>query len=221
MVFLAFIKDILVLRRRRGYCPKGSTKRLTNLQKKLSFSISPDLHEVIIGASLGKRYYSSSKPYRLSKFEQENLNLTPELKEILIGLSLGYLYISRQYNNAILRFEQGKIHEGYILHLYELFEEYCRSEPQYSDRKSDFRTNNVYTRITFQTRLLPCFNEFHQLYFKDGTKSYPFKYRRIINSSTFSLLGYGRRSKIKFRIFIMYSFLFIIRCRIINQSIEK
>ena len=73
----------------------------------------------------------------------------------------------------MLRFEQGKIHEEYILHLYKLFEDFCRSEPKYSNRKPDFRTNNVYTRITFQTRSLPCFNEFHQLYFKDGKKVIP------------------------------------------------
>lgn len=92
------------------------------------------------------------------------------------------LYISRQYNNAILRFEQGKIHEGYILHLYELFEEYCRSEPQYSDRKSDFRTNNVYTRITFQTRSLPCFNEFYELFYNEKIKRIPLNIGELLTA---------------------------------------
>lgn len=108
----------------------------------------------------------------LSKAEQENLNLSPELKETIIGLSLGDLFIEKNSptRNTALRFEQGKIHEMYILHLYELFEKYCRSKPQYSDRKLDSRTNKIYSRIQFQTRSLPCFNEFHSMFYNTEGK---------------------------------------------------
>jgi len=41
--------------------------------------------------------------------------------------------------NALLMFEQGLMHEAYILHLYDLFKDYCNLGPKYSQRKPDFR----------------------------------------------------------------------------------
>lgn len=67
----------------------------------------------------------------------------------------------------MLRFEQGSIHENYLLHLYDLFQIHCRFEPQYSNRKADYRTNQIYSRIQFQTRSLPCFNESHELFYEN------------------------------------------------------
>lgn len=116
-------------------------------------------HNVIsIGSTLGRNFSSLNNNKPLA--EQENLNLSSEIKEIIIGLCLGDLYRKSSTRNAML--EQGK----YILHLYEL--KYCRSKPQYSDRKPDLRTNKRYIR--FQTRSLPCFNEFQ---YTEGKKIIP------------------------------------------------
>ena len=57
--------------------------------------------------------------------------------------------------------------------MYELFESYCSSEPKTKDRLPDKRTGNIYTRITFQTYSLPCFNEFHNLFYPAGFKTVP------------------------------------------------
>jgi hypothetical protein len=140
--------------------------------------LSPFLKQALIGLILGdQREFSTlnSKSFRLTKLEQKKFFISPELKEILIGVSLGDLHIDKKSptRNALLRFEQGSIHEDYLLHLYDLFKIYCRSGPQYSDRKADFRTNKIYSRIQFQTRSLPCFNEFHELFYPDGVKIIP------------------------------------------------
>ena len=140
--------------------------------------LSPFLKQALIGLILGdQREFSTlnSKSFRLTKLEQNQFFISPELKQILIGLSLGDLHIDTKLptRNALLRFEQGSIHEDYLLHLYDLFKIDCRSGPQYSDRKADFRTNQIYSRIQFQTRSLPCFNEFHELFYPDGVKIIP------------------------------------------------
>lgn len=46
-------------------------------------------------------------------------------------------------------FEQGLVHEAYIKHLYDLFKDYCGSPLNYNDRKPDFRTGKVYSRVRF------------------------------------------------------------------------
>jgi hypothetical protein len=65
-------------------------------------------------------------------------------------------------------FEQGLVHKDYLLHLFEIFKDYCSKAPKISNRKPDFRTKKVYTRITFITRCLPCFLEFYNLFYKEA-----------------------------------------------------
>jgi hypothetical protein len=67
---------------------------------------------------------------RLTKLEQNSFVLTQILKEIIIGLSLGDLNIRKQVANAQLRFEQGAENKDYLLHLYDLFKDYCSSDPK-------------------------------------------------------------------------------------------
>jgi LAGLIDADG DNA endonuclease family len=74
----------------------------------------------------------------------------------------------------MLRFEQGKKHEKYILHLYDLFKDFCNSKPKHSTRKLDLRTGKIYNRITFQTRSLSCFNEYQSIFYNfEGIKIIP------------------------------------------------
>ena len=49
-----------------------------------------------------------------------------ELREIIIGLALGDLYIRKRSINTCLGFKQKIKNEPYILHLYFLFQEYCK-----------------------------------------------------------------------------------------------
>jgi hypothetical protein len=84
-----------------------------------------------------------------------------------------YLSLREDFTNSRLRFEQGFIHEAYILHLYDLFKDYCSSSPKKSDRKPDSRTGKVYSRISFNTYSLPCFNYYYELFYVNGVKRIP------------------------------------------------
>ena len=75
--------------------------------------------------------------------------------------------------NTYLQFGQGIIHKNYLFHLYDLFKNYCNSEPKISSTKPDRRTGKVYTRITFYTYSLPCFNYYHELFYVDKVKRIP------------------------------------------------
>ena len=123
-----------------------------------------------IGAGFINRCYSTK---RLTNAQRDSFSVTPDLHNTLIGLILGDLYISRQSKNAILRFEQGSIHEAYILHLYDLFKDYCGSGLKYSDRKPDLRTGKIYSRIIFTSYSLPCFNDYHELFYENKIKRIP------------------------------------------------
>lgn len=88
---------------------------------------------------------------KLTKLEQNSFSLTNEYKDILVGLTLGDLSIRTlpKGKNAQLQFEQGEVHKDYLLYIYDLFKEYCSSEPKVSNRKADPITNKVYFRVKF------------------------------------------------------------------------
>lgn len=139
-----------------------------------------DVISLIIGSTLGKRYISSAKQpnklFKLTKLEKEKLILSTELRETLIGVCLGDAHLNKRFPtwNTKVMFEQGKVHEAYALHLFELFKSYCSSKPQYSDRKADLRTGKIYSRIMFQTRSLPCFNDYRAMFYNsEGIKCIP------------------------------------------------
>jgi LAGLIDADG DNA endonuclease family len=52
------------------------------------------------------------------------------LKEIIIGLALGDLYIRKRNKNTCLCFKQSIKNEAYIIHLYTIFQEYCKMSPR-------------------------------------------------------------------------------------------
>ena len=122
-----------------------------------------------------RHFHLLSPRFRFSNLERNSFILPQNLKEILIGLLLGDLYIQNftKNENTNLQFEQGLVHKDYIYHLYDLFKDYCIAEPKISDRKPDYRTNKIYTRIRFHTYVLPCFNEFYLLFYPDGKKNIP------------------------------------------------
>src|ERR1700674_423005 len=115
-------------------------------------------------------------------FKKIFFSVSPDLHEIIIGLSLGDLYIRKPRNNALLIFEQGLIHEAYILHLYILFKDYCNLGPKYSQRKPDFRNGKIYSRITFYTYSLPCFNYYHKLFYVNGVKIIPLNIGELLTA---------------------------------------
>lgn len=115
------------------------------------------------------------KPRRLTKQEREAFSLSEVLQQIIIGLSMGDLNIQKDTinSNARLRFEQGFAHKDYVFYLYEKFSNYCQSGPKIANRVPDSRTGEIYTRITFNTLSLPCFNKFYNLFYFNGKKIVP------------------------------------------------
>jgi len=68
--------------------------------------------------------------------------------DITIGLMLGDLSATKRYPNSIacLKFTQSIKHQGYLLHLYLLFELYCGSPPRVGGSHCETRglsTSNV------------------------------------------------------------------------------
>lgn len=109
----------------------------------------------------------------LTNKERADFNLPSQLKDIIIGSCLGDLCITKQFKNAILRFRQGKIHEEYFNHLFELFKGFCAYEkPKVQDHYNK-TTNKTYSSIYFNTNSLPCFNEFYDLFYLNGKKIVP------------------------------------------------
>ena len=93
----------------------------------------------------------------LTKAQRAEFTLSAELKAILIGLLLGDLYMRKQKLgiNPYLVFLQGLIHKEYLLHLYSLFESYCRMVPTISNPSADKRTGKFYSIIYFNSYSLP------------------------------------------------------------------
>jgi len=93
--------------------------------------------------------------------------------EILIGLLLGDVHASKvNTKNTRFLFEQGEVHSDYLFHLYEIFKDYCKTEPKISS-KFDKRTNKTYSRVKFSTLTSPFFNYYHDLFYSNGKKIIP------------------------------------------------
>jgi hypothetical protein len=117
---------------------------------------------------------SFKRNYRISKSKIPSEELSSNLKSILYGLILGDLYCQKQTpkSNVRLTFVECYLHKEYIIHLFQLFEIYCNSS--YIIRSTfDKRTNKYYENIYFNTMTSPIFNEFYDLFYKDGKKIIP------------------------------------------------
>lgn len=111
----------------------------------------------------------------LTKEERAAFSVRKELKDIIVGLLLGDLFIFKQKSalNVSLCFSQGLVHKEYLEHLYDLFKSYCLSAPKITDQLPHKITGKVYSCIRFQTRALPCFNYYYDLFYLEGKKVVP------------------------------------------------
>jgi hypothetical protein len=93
-------------------------------------------------------FLTSSSPIPLSLNKQPKtvtLDQIPnDLKEVLIGLALGDLYIRKRFKNTSLHFKQGIKNEPYIIHLYTLFQEYCKMTPKIKDARVKDKTHQYF-----------------------------------------------------------------------------
>jgi hypothetical protein len=121
--------------------------------------------------------------YRVSA--KSNLKFTPELTETpgylpdifddrqgTIGLILGDLHAEKRNlnSNTRLQFKQSSKNKDYVDHLYNLFKEYCGSEPtETSWFDSRPNKNKTYSSIKFSTFSLPCFNVFRSMFYSPSS----------------------------------------------------
>jgi hypothetical protein len=127
---------------------------------------------------LATRYYSYKK---LTNVERNSFSISSEIHSILIGLCMGDIYIDKQAINARLRFEQGLINEAYLLHLYDLFKDYCGSSPKNNNsRKPKLKTGNINYSIYFNTYSLPCFNYYYDLFYLNKEKRIPLNIEELL-----------------------------------------
>lgn len=96
--------------------------------------------------------------------------LSKQQRDALIGIMLGNgnMHRSTPTANSVLQIEQTyPKHEEYLVHLYNLFTPLLKegNEPKIVSRNPDKRTEKVYSTIRFQTRSLPCLNDFFELYY--------------------------------------------------------
>jgi hypothetical protein len=127
-----------------------------------------------------RRYLSnkSSRPSgpKYEKSYKDQMKLSPYLKQALIGLLLGDVYANRlkAHHNTRLSFDQSKDkHSDYLNYLYDLFEPFVGTKPTSTNRKPDKRTGLTYDSLIFKTLAFPCFNEFYELFYPNGTKIVP------------------------------------------------
>jgi len=130
------------------------------------------------------------KVKRLTKKEKAEFTLTKEHKDILIGLLLGDVFAEKRTpnGNTRIRFDQGIEHEAYLLHLYDLFKGFCASTPITINRQSTPKTGLIYSSNYFATFSLPCFNELHSLFYREGRKIVPLNIAELLTPSGLAYL---------------------------------
>jgi hypothetical protein len=97
-------------------------------------------------------------------------DLPLELKETIVGLALGDLFIRRRFKKTCLCFKGSTIHREYLYHLYSIFAPICGSPPREIQSKLGAKT---FGTIIFDTLTYPAFNQFHELFYKEGVKVVP------------------------------------------------
>lgn len=109
-----------------------------------------------------------TKKPKTIKYEEMNT----ELKEVIVGLALGDLHIRRRKKtwNTYLCIKQSIKNEPYVIHLYELFQEYCNMSPRIRDVRLLGKTHQS---IYFDTLSYSAFNKFHDMFYKDKVKIEP------------------------------------------------
>jgi hypothetical protein len=81
-------------------------------------------------------------------------------------------------------FSQGTVHKDYLDHLYFLFKDYCSSEPKVFNMSAHKVTGMIYSRVTFYTYSLPCFNELYELFYSSGKKIVPANIKELLTPLT-------------------------------------
>jgi len=81
-------------------------------------------------------------------------------------------YNSIRTSNCRFRYGQSDIHKDYFYFVFDLFKSYCSVNP-YESSRIDSRSGSVHKALFFNTMTLPCFNYYHDIFYKDKIKIVP------------------------------------------------
>lgn len=128
---------------------------------------------------LTKSFHSSHSNYvkRISNSERYKFKLDFYLKQILIGNILGLckqVYMRRfsEKANARIIFRQGSINASYLLHLYNLYQEFVTTPPAVASI-TDKNKGKIRYNLSFATLALPWFNGLYEAFYLEGKKIIP------------------------------------------------
>lgn len=96
-------------------------------------------------------------------------------------MALGDLYIRKRSKNTCLNFKQSIKNEAYILHLYTLFQEFCKMSPKIKDAKLKDKTHQS---IYFDTLSYPAFNYYYDLFYRDKKKIVPHNIEELLTAKS-------------------------------------
>ena len=69
--------------------------------------------------------------------------------------------------NSIIKFRQGSINASYLLHLYNLYQEFVKTPVSSITNKN---TGKIRYNLSFYTLALHCFNELYEAFYLEGKK---------------------------------------------------
>lgn len=118
-----------------------------------------------------------TKKPKTIKYEE----IPSELKEVIVGLALGDIHIRRRKktHNTYLCLKQSIKNEPYIMHLYELFQEYCNMTPRIRDTRL---LGKMHESIYFDTLSYSAFNKFHDMFYKEKVKIVPSNIEELLTA---------------------------------------
>lgn len=115
------------------------------------------------------------------KWFKNLLTFPPLIEGIIIGVLLGDGNLQKRNKNggACLRFGQSMKHKEYLLHLYNIFELYCGSDPTIQ-KKYDKKYDKTYYSLQFQTLIFPYFTELYSVLYINGLKTITVNFASLI-----------------------------------------
>ncbi len=106
---------------------------------------------------------------------QKRLKLNSLQKEVLVGSLLGDGHLAPNAYGKNYRFQvvHMKEHKSYVDYKYEIFKDWCISEPQFQEINNSWR---------FRTISHPILTEFHRLFYRGARKILPNDLNKILDS---------------------------------------
>lgn len=142
------------------------TTKANKLIKLSKFGVSNYTSLVIYGTNLSSTVNMGFFSVNLRKL----ISLPTDNYSVVVGklLSDGWLERYSLTSNTRFLFKQSNIHANYVIHSFMTLSHYCSNLPYTVKTKVKGLT---YYDVGFKTRSLACFNELHDLFYKNKSRS--------------------------------------------------